>query len=98
MEDKKDIEKVSRIVFDNFKMDAPDNAWDKLDADLDKKQAVVYKQRANRFRLLSIILLLIIFSFTTWHYLIPASTTKSLTNVITENNVINNSASSNNIQ
>ena len=98
MDDKKDIEKVSRNVFDNFNMDAPDNAWDKLDADLDKKQAVVYKQRANRFKLLSIVLFLIIFSFTAWHYLIPTSNTQKLNNFITENKTTINKASSSNIE
>ncbi|MEP7169346.1 MAG: outer membrane beta-barrel protein, partial [Bacteroidota bacterium] len=66
-------------------------------ADLDKKQAVVYKQRANRFKLLSIILLLIIFSFTAWHYLIPTSTSNKLENGVTENISASNKASSNNI-
>ena len=82
MGDKKDIEKVSRAVFDNFKMDAPDDAWGKLDADLDKRQAVVYKQRANRFKLLSIALLFIIFSFVTWQYLVPTSTTEDRKSVV----------------
>ena len=98
MDSNKDIEKVSRSVFDNFKMDAPDDAWSKLDADLDKKQAVVYKKRANRFKLLSIVLLLIIFSFTTWHYLIQTSSSNKLAKVIAEENVINTRASSINLQ
>ena len=97
MNDNKDIEKASRTVFDKFRIDAPDNAWDKLDADLDKKQAVVYKQRANRFKRLSIVLLLFIFSFTIWHYLIPSSTTNNLRNVITEEKALSDKTSSNNI-
>ena len=80
MEENKDIEKVSRAVFESLKMDAPDSAWDKLDADLDKKQAVVYKQKANRFKLLSISLALFLFSFMTCHYIAPTSTNKNLTN------------------
>ena len=98
MDDNKDIEKVSRSVFENLKMDAPDDAWNKLDADLDKKQAVVYKKRANRFKLLSIVLLLIIFSFTTWHYLIPTSSSNKLEKVISQEKAKNIRASSINIQ
>ena len=97
MNDNKDIEKASRNVFDKFRIDAPDNAWDKLDADLDKKQAVVYKQRANRFKRLSIVLLLFIFSFTIWHYLTPTSTTYNSKNSISELKVKSNKITSNNI-
>ncbi len=95
MEDNKDIEKVSRTVFDNLKMDAPNNAWEKLDDDLDKKKALFfYKQRANRFKLLSIALLFIIFSFITWQYLAPISSTKILTNDSTEKNIVNSRTTS----
>ena len=97
MDDNKDIEKVSRTVFDKFRIETPDDAWDKLGADLDKKQAVVYKQRANRFKLLSIALLLIIFSFVTWQYLIPTLTTNNLAGAIAVKKVISNKASSNHI-
>ncbi|MEO8085611.1 MAG: outer membrane beta-barrel protein [Bacteroidota bacterium] len=98
MDDNKDIEKVSRTVFDNLKMTAPDNAWEKLDADLNKKQAVVYKQRANRFKLLSIALLFIIFSFVTWQYLVPSSTSTKLAKVSPEVNAISNESFSNTIE
>ena len=86
MDNNKDLEKVSRTVFDNFKMDAPENAWNKLDAELDKKQARVYMQRANRFKLLSLLLLLIIFSFTVLHYLNPTSSSDKMVNAIVKNN------------
>ncbi|CAN5635185.1 hypothetical protein BH11BAC2_BH11BAC2_26410 [soil metagenome] len=95
MDDNKDIEKVSRSVFEDFKMEVPDHAWDRLDADLNKSQAVVYKQKANRFRLLSIALLFIMFSFVTCQYLIPTSTTKDIASVINVEDKITNKASLN---
>ncbi len=98
MNDKRNIEKVSRTAFDNFKMDAPDNAWAKLDADLDKKQAAVFKLRANRFKRLSIVLLLIIFSFTAWQFLISTSGAKKLSRIQVENKTSANKLSSNNFE
>ena len=47
MKENKDSEKVLRSVFDDLKMDAPENAWNKLDAALDKKQALIYKKTAT---------------------------------------------------
>ena len=94
MDDNKNIEKVSRTVFDKFRIDAPDNAWDKLDADLDKKQAVVYKQRASRFKWFSIVLILIIFSYVAWQYLMP-STTKNSAIIIPETNTVSSKETSN---
>ena len=68
MKENKDSEKVLRSVFDDLKMDAPENAWNKLDAALDKKQALIYKKTATRFKLISIGLALFLLSFMTCHY------------------------------
>ncbi|MEO8150599.1 MAG: outer membrane beta-barrel protein [Bacteroidia bacterium] len=96
MDDNKDIEKVSRTVFDKFRREAPDSAWNKLDADLDKRQNLAYKRRANRFKLLSILLLLFIFFSFTWEYLIPSSATKHTSGVTPPGNKIADTVSENN--
>ncbi|MEO6168108.1 MAG: outer membrane beta-barrel protein [Chitinophagales bacterium] len=68
MEENKDIEKVTRIILKDFSMDAGEHTWSRLDAELDKKQAALYKKRANRFKLLSACLGFFLCSFITCHY------------------------------
>ncbi|HYV90252.1 MAG TPA: hypothetical protein VE978_00645 [Chitinophagales bacterium] len=71
MEENKDIENIdelSRSVIEPFEMNPPAGAWDALDAELTKKQAILYKKRASRFKLLSITLALLLFSFIIYHY------------------------------
>ncbi len=69
MEENKNINRGSSDLRDKFKMDAPENAWSLLSAELERKQAIRYKQRGNRFKLLSIGLALLLVSFITYYYL-----------------------------
>src|ERR1017187_1237843 len=68
-------EKESTHVRDRFKMDPPANAWNLLDAELERKQATIYRQRGNRFKMLSIGLALLLVSFITYYYLSPVQQT-----------------------
>lgn len=69
MDENKDLERVAREVLNDFRMDAGDKAWNRMDAELNKKQAVLYKQNAKRFKMLSVILSLFLCSFITCHYI-----------------------------
>lgn len=71
MEENINKEKESAHVRDRFKMDPPENAWNLLDAELERKQASIYRQRGNRFKMLSIGLALLLVSFITYYYLSP---------------------------
>ncbi|HUM46877.1 MAG TPA: outer membrane beta-barrel protein [Chitinophagales bacterium] len=102
MDENKDLEKVAREVLNDFRMDAGDQAWNRMDAELNKKQAVLYKQNANRFKMLSAILALFLCSFITCHYLINSriDTSPPVVNVetksIEESNVISPNTESDN--
>ena len=90
MDNNKDIEKVSKSVFDNHSMEPPASAWSKLEGDLNKKQAVEFQRKANNFKLLSLVLSLFLCCFVTCHYLVPTNTTTfplhSITQKTTEKN------------
>lgn len=74
MDDNKDIEKVSKSVFDDHSMEPPVSAWSRLEGELNKKQAVLLQRKANNFKMLSLILSLFLCCFVTCHYLTPTST------------------------
>src|SRR5437868_4173418 len=78
-EENKDIDQLFRSVVEPMKMDAPDAAWSMLDAELSKKQALLYKKSANRLRILSILLMLLLISFVTYHF---SATSKNSTGKI----------------
>ncbi len=90
MDDNKDIEKVSKSVFDDHSMEPPASAWSKLEGDLNKKQAVVFQRKANNFKLLSLVLSLFLCCFVTCHYLVPTTTLPlhSTTQKSTEKNIL----------
>src|ERR1041385_2031332 len=74
MEENKDIENIdelSRSLIEQYEMKPPEGEWDSLDAELTKKQATIYKKRANRFKILSIALALLLLSFIIYHYFSP---------------------------
>lgn len=89
MDDNKDIEKVSKSVFDDHSMEPPASAWSKLEGDLNKKQAMVFQRKANNFKLLSLVLSLFLCCFVTCHYLVPTTTfpLHSITQKTTEKNI-----------
>jgi len=71
------IHKESEHVRDRFQMEPPENAWNLLDAELEKKQASMYWQRGNRFKWLSIGLALLLVSSVTWYYIVSNHAGKS---------------------
>ena len=52
-------------------MDPPESAWSRLDADLERKQAGMYRKRGNRFKLLSLGLGLLLLSSVAYYYISP---------------------------
>ncbi|MBK7965815.1 MAG: outer membrane beta-barrel protein [Bacteroidetes bacterium] len=74
MDDNKDIEKVSKAVFNDHLMEPPASAWSKLEGDLNKKQALAYQYKANRFKLLSLVLSLLLCCIATCHFITPTKT------------------------
>src|SRR5258706_1052188 len=82
MEENKDINKLSPIAKKTFRMEPPSNAWNRVDADLEKKQALIYKRRGDRFKLLSICLVLLLTSFVAYHYLSPSGHADTTANVV----------------
>ncbi len=78
MEEDNLIDRSGRFNNEDFKMNPPVDAWNKLKAELQGKKAVIYKQRANRFKLLSITLALLLFSFTTYYYVTSSNETNNL--------------------
>src|SRR5258706_3016157 len=101
MEENKDINKLSPIAKKTFRMEPPSNAWNRLDADLEKKQALIYKRRGDRFKLLSICLVLLLTSFVAYHYLSPfghADTTPNVVQKTLPDNHNNTDNSTSNVQ
>lgn len=90
MDDNKDIEKVSKSVFDDHSMEPPASAWTRLEGDLNKKQAVVLQRKANNFKLLSLVLSLFLCCFVTCHYLVPTNTTTFPLHSITQKSTAKN--------
>lgn len=90
MDDNKDIEKVSKAVFNDHLMEPPASAWSKLEGDLNKKQAVSLQHKANRFKWLSVVLSVILCCFATCHFITPTKTIyqNSFNRSITENSNI----------
>lgn len=68
MDENRDIEKVTRTVLENLEMEAGDRAWERLDAELNKRQAALYKRKANRFKLLSAGLAFFLLTVVTCHF------------------------------
>src|SRR5438874_8685142 len=66
-EDIENIDELSRSAIEPYEMKPPDGAWNSLDAELTKKQAIIYKKRADRFKLLSLTLALLLLSFITYY-------------------------------
>jgi hypothetical protein len=71
----KDSKKSSQLLKESFSMTPPADGWSRLDAELERKQAVVYRQKANRFKRLSILLALLLLSSISYYYLSPSSST-----------------------
>src|SRR3569832_1827122 len=69
---------------EKFQMEPPENAWSRLNAELEKKQAMASKKRGNRFKLLSIALALLLISGVIYYYLSPAYV--YTLNAVVENN------------
>jgi opacity protein-like surface antigen len=82
MKENKDTNKLSPLAKKTFRMEPPANAWNRLDADLEKKRALIYKQRGDRFKLLSICLVLLLTSFVAYHYLSPSRHADTAANVV----------------
>src|SRR5258708_26914682 len=87
MEENKDINKLSPLAKKTFRMEPPADAWKLLDADLERKRTIIYKQRGNRFKLLSIGLALLLISFVTYHYLSPQRNSDTAANVIQKKSI-----------
>jgi len=64
--------RAGQSLKDSFRMTPPADGWSRLDAELEKKQAGMYRQKANRFKWLSILLALLLLSFVSYYYLIPS--------------------------
>jgi len=69
MEEKKNIDDLFRSAIEPAEMTPPARAWNSLDAELSRKETLLYKKKANRFRLLSIGLILLLVSFVAYHYI-----------------------------
>jgi Outer membrane protein beta-barrel domain len=74
MDDNKNIEKVSKAVFDDHLMNPPASAWTKLEGELNKKQAVSMQHKANKFKWLSVVLSFLLCCFATCHFITPTKT------------------------
>ncbi|MFN0188662.1 MAG: outer membrane beta-barrel protein [Bacteroidia bacterium] len=74
MDDNKDIEKVSKAVFNDHLMEPPASAWSKLEGELNKKQAVSLQHKANKFKWLSVVLSFLLCCFATCHFITPSKT------------------------
>src|ERR1035437_5494142 len=55
MEENKDIQGLSASDVQKLKMNPPENAWNRLDAELARKQALLNNNKANRFKTLFIV-------------------------------------------
>ena len=75
MEENNNIDKDLQQLRDRFEMNPPENAWDLLDADLERKQAIMYKRSRNKFKVLSICLALLLVPFIAFYCNYTASTT-----------------------
>ena len=79
MENNKNIDKELQQLRDRFEMNPPENAWNLLDADLERKQAIRYKRSRNRFKTLSICLALMLLLFITYYCYYPPNITQKKT-------------------
>lgn len=77
----KDLDKLFKSTIEPFKVDPSGNVWNSLDADLARKQTAIYKTKANRLKLFSICLLLLLISFISYHFLVPAKAPDNSRNV-----------------
>jgi hypothetical protein len=80
------ISKTIQSLRDRFKMNPPDEAWTKLDADLERQRAMRYKQRGNRFKLLSVGLAMLLISIITYNYLMSSHQSLLSDASVTKNN------------
>src|SRR5580700_3254524 len=78
MEEENNITKEAQSVKDSLEMNPPENAWNRLEADLDRKQILIYKTRTNRLKWLSATLAVLLVSFIVYQYLIPYRNTDSI--------------------
>ena len=67
MKDNNNIDDIFRSGLEEFKITPSEKTWNSLDAALDKKQAG--RKRKNRLKLLSLALLLLLFSYPTYKFL-----------------------------
>jgi hypothetical protein len=71
MKENNNISKSIRSLRERFKMDPPEDIWNKIEVELERQRALKYRQRGNRFKLLSLILALLLFSIITFNYFAP---------------------------
>jgi len=69
MEDEKNIDDLFRKAVEPYTVPPPPKVWSSLDAELARKQATLYQQKANRYKWLSIALLFLFASFVAYHFL-----------------------------
>ncbi len=87
-ESENEIDNLFQTNADQFEMPPPKNAWASLDAELDRKQAVLYKRKAYRYKLVSIGLSLLLISFISFHYFVPKrNNDKSLVAINSKNSL-----------
>jgi opacity protein-like surface antigen len=75
MDENKNVNNTIKSLRDRFKMNPPEDAWTKLDADLERQRAMQYKQRGNRFKLLSLCLAVLLISIVAYNYLMTDHST-----------------------
>ncbi len=90
-----EIDNLFQTKVDQFEMDPPKKAWTSLDAELDKKQAVLYKRKAFYYKSISIGLSLLLGSFIAFQYFVPHNYSNNSNTDLLSTNDINsiNSAS-----
>ena len=68
-----DIDNLFQTNVEKFEMAPPEKAWTSLNAELDAKQAVIYKKKAYRYQLISISLSVLLISLIAFQYFAPHS-------------------------
>ncbi|MEI6816000.1 MAG: outer membrane beta-barrel protein [Bacteroidota bacterium] len=71
MDDNREIDELFRTELESVEMEPSENVWNQLEAELERKQSLIYKKSATRFKLLSLGLALLLLSFLAFNYLMP---------------------------
>jgi len=93
MEENKNIDQGIKSRRERFKMDPSEDAWKRLDADLERQRALRFRQRGNRFKMLSIGLALLLVSILAYNYFTPdlsnpVSNSKAIMETPANNNTV----------